>query len=253
MKKFLVVTAGIVAAILVLLYGWLSYSSQKNLARATEVALAAMESTADVAVEEEGDWLIMRPQNQAPTTGLIVYPGAYCDIEGYAPILREVARGGYLVVGVSMPFNFSIFAPFSADGVREAFPDIQRWVIAGHSMGGAMAGMYAEENQDNLAGLIFWDAYPPESSSLADTTLPVTHIHRATLEGAPPQKFTDMRHLFPADSVWVPVPGGIHMYFGSFDGGSYEEVWEPKISEQAQLEMVTAATLAGLERARPVP
>ena len=52
--------------------------------------------------------------------GLIVFPGAYCDIEGYAPILREVARGGYLVVGVSMPFNFSIFAPFSADDVREA-------------------------------------------------------------------------------------------------------------------------------------
>ncbi len=250
MKKILIVTAGIVAAILVLAYGWLSYSSQKNLARATEVALAAMESTADVVVEEEGDWLIMRPKNQAPTTGVIVYPGAYCDIRGYAPVLREVARAGYFVVGVSMPFYFSIFAPDSADGVRAAFPDIERWVIAGHSMGGAMAGAYAEDNQDDLAGLIFWDAYPPEYSSLADSDLPVTHIHRATLEGAPPQKFEDMRHLFPDESLWIPIPGGIHMYFGSFDGGAYEEVWVPKISEQTQLEMVTAATLKGLERAR---
>ncbi len=250
MKKILLVTASIVAAILVLLYGWLSYSSEKNRARPTEVAMAALEPDAAVAVEEQGDWLIMRPQNQTPTTGMIVYPGAYCDIRGYAPILKEVARAGYLVVGVSMPFYFSIFAPFSADDVREAFPDIERWVIAGHSMGGAMAGVYAADNQDNLAGLIFWDAYPPESSSLADSTLPITHVHRATLQGAPPQKFEDMRHLFPADSVWIPVPGGIHMYFGSFDGGAYEELWEPKISEQAQIDMITAATLQALERAR---
>lgn len=250
MKKILIVTASIVAAILVLLYGWLSYSSEKNLARATEVAMAALESTPEVAVEQQGDWLIMRPQNQTPTTGLILYPGAYCDIRGYAPVLKDIARAGYFVVGVSMPFHFAIFAPDSADDVRAAFPDIQKWVIAGHSMGGAMAGAYAEDNQDNLAGLIFWDAYPPESNSLADSSLPVTHIHRATLEGAPPQKFEDMRNLFPADSVWAPIPGGIHMYFGSFDGGVYDEKWEPKISEQAQQEIVTAATLEGLERAR---
>lgn len=250
MKKVLLVTLGIAAAIIVLLYGYLSYSLEKNRARPTAIAMAAVASDSGVAVEEKDDWLIMRPKNQTPTTGLIVYPGAYCDIEGYAPILREVARGGYLVVGVSMPFNFSIFAPFSADDVREAFPEIERWVIAGHSMGGAMAGMYAADNQDKLGGIIFWDAYPPESSSLADADLPVMHIHRATLEGAAPQKFEDMRHLFPADSVWFPVPGGIHMYFGSFDGGAYEELWTPKISEAAQIEIVTAATLQGLEMAR---
>lgn len=250
MKKVLIVTVGIAAAIVVLLYGYLSYSLEQNRARPTAVAMAALDSDAGVTVEEKGDWLIMRPKNQTPTTGLIVYPGAYCDIEGYAPVLREVARGGYLVVGVSMPFNFSIFAPFSADDVRGAFPEIERWVIAGHSMGGAMAGVYAADNQDNLAGIIFWDAYPPESSSLADSDLPVMHIHRATLEGAAPQKFEEMRHLFPADSVWVPVPGGIHMYFGAFDGGAYEEMWTPKISAAEQYEIVTAATLQGLEMAR---
>lgn len=246
MRKVLLVTAGVVAAIVVLLYGWLNYSLEKNRARPTTVAMAALESDGGVTVEQEGDWLIMRPQTQTPTTGLIVYPGAYCDIEGYAPILREVARGGYLVVGVSMPFNLSILAPFSADDVREAFPEIERWVIAGHSMGGAMAGLYAEDNQHNLAGVIFWDAYPPEANSLADSDLPVVHIHRATPEGAPPQKFEDMRHVYPADSVWIPVPGGIHMYFGSFDGGGYEELWTPTISEAAQMEIVTGATLQGL-------
>ena len=250
MKKVLIVTVGIAAAVVVLLYGYLTWSADKNRARPTEVAMAALEPSADVSVEQQDDWLVMRPQNQTPTTGLIVYPGAYCDIRGYAPVLRAVAEAGYLVIGVSMPFDFAIFAPGSADDVREAFPEIDRWVIAGHSMGGAMAGVYAEQNQDNLAGLILWDAYPPESNSLADSSLPVMHIHRATLEGAPPEKFEVMRGLFPADSVWVPVPGGLHLYYGSFNGGAYDEQWSPKISEQEQLDMVAAATLEGLKMAR---
>jgi dienelactone hydrolase len=250
MKKVILVGLGIVVAIIVSLYGYLTYNAEQNRAKPTEVAMASMLSTDSVSVEEQGDWIVMRPIGQTPTTGMIVYPGAHCDTRGYAPIMREVAKAGYLVIGVQMPFEFSIFAPFSADGVREAFPDIERWVIAGHSMGGAMAGLYAEANQDDLAGIIFWDAYPPESSSLADTTLPVMHIHRATLEGEAPQKFEDNRQFFPENSVWVPIPGGIHMYFGSFNGGAYEELWTPKISEQEQIDLVVAATLEGLAMAR---
>jgi pimeloyl-ACP methyl ester carboxylesterase len=250
MKKAVIVVTGIIAAVLVGGYGWLSYSSAQNLAAPTALALAALASNDEVTVEDTGDRVIMRPTNGQPSVGVVVYPGAYCDVRGYAPVLREVARAGYLVVGVSMPFNLSILAPDSADNVREAFPDIERWVIVGHSMGGAMAGYYAEQHQDDLAGIIFWDAYPPESSSLAAATLPVVHIHRATLDGQAPEKFETMRHLFPARSLWIPIPGGIHMYFGSFDGGTYQETWEPAISEAAQLKLVTAATLSALNQAR---
>lgn len=250
MKKVLLVTLGIAAAIVIGLYGWLSYSSHQNLAAPTEIALAALASTDDVVVEQSSDWWVMRPREQEPTIGVVVYPGAYCDVRGYAPILRQVARGGYLVVGIAMPFNLSILGPESADDVRAAFPEIDKWVIAGHSMGGAMAGFYAEKNQDNLAGVIFWDAYPPESSSLADATLPVFHIHRAKLDGQAPEKFEAMRSVYPPGSLWIPIPGGIHMYFGSFNGGTYQETWEPTISEAEQIELVSAATLAALAQLR---
>ena len=246
MKKILITIAGIFVAILVLLFGWLTYSTQKNLAAPTEQALAALESTSAVSVSQQGDWLIMRPADGAATMGMILYPGANCDIRGYAAVMRAVAAAGYLVVGVSMPFDFAIFAPDSADDVRDAFPEIGKWVIAGHSMGGAMAGYYAFNHQDDLAGLILWDSYPPEANSLAGSTLPVVHIHRATLAGEPPQKFIDMQHVYPSSSVWVPIPGGIHMYFGYFDGGGYEEEWTPKISAEAQQEIVIAATVEAL-------
>jgi hypothetical protein len=245
MKKILKIIAVIVVALPVLAFAWLSYSTAKNLASPTAEALSAL-ATDDRVIVEDGDWLVMRPAASTPTTGLILYPGANCDIRGYAPLLREIAAAGYLAVVVSMPFDFSIFAPDRADEVTAAFPEIQDWVIAGHSMGGAMAGRYAYHHDEELAGLILWDSYPPSANSLADSSLPVVHIHRATPEGQPPQNFEDMRHAFPQSSVWVPVPGGIHMYFGSFDGGGYTEQWAPQITRAEQHATVVAATLEGL-------
>jgi len=244
-KKFLKIFAVIVVALPILAFGWLTYTTEKNRATPRPEAIAALESDDTVQVELDG-WLIMRPIAGEPTTGVIVYPGANCDIRGYAPVLRRIAAEGYLVIMVSMPFDFAIFSPGRADVVREAFPDIERWVIAGHSMGGAMAGRYAFLNQDDLAGLILWDSYPPEGNSLADSDLPVWHIHRARPDGAPAQKFLDARYLFPESSIWVPIPGGIHMYYGAFDGGGYVEEWEPEISREAHQDIAVRATLDAL-------
>lgn len=245
MKRILKILLVVLVVGLLVGYGWLWYSTEKNRAIPTQDALAALETDAAVIVEA-GDWLVMRPGASEPTTGLIVYPGAHCDVRGYAPVLRQIAARGYLVVGVSMPFDFSIFAPNSADDVREAFPEIRQWVIAGHSMGGAMASRYAFGHQQDLAGLILWDSYPPESNSLADSRLPIVHIHRATLDGEPPQKFIEQKYLFPAASRWVPVSGGNHMYFGSFIGGAYEEEWDAVIEREEQQAISIAATLDAL-------
>jgi hypothetical protein len=246
MKKFLKIFAVTIIALPILAFGWLFYSTEKNLASPATEALAALASDESVIVED-GDWLVMRPAASTPTTGLILYPGANCDIRGYAPVLREIAAAGYLAVALPMPFDFAIFAPDRASEVPAAFPEIKEWVLVGHSMGGAMAGRYAYHNPDELAGLILWDSYSPAANSLADSSLPVLHIHRATLEGLPPQKFEDMRYAYPKSSKWVPVPGGIHMYFGSFDGGGYVEQWTPQISRAEQQATVIAATLEALK------
>jgi pimeloyl-ACP methyl ester carboxylesterase len=115
-------------------------------------------------------------------------------------------------------------------------------------MGGAMAAQYAFNHQDDLAGLILWDSYPPNSSDLSVSQLPVVHIHRATPDGKSSQVFADKRHLIPADSTWVPIPGANHMNFGSFIGGGYDEEWDAKIERSAQHDALVAATLDGLAR-----
>ena len=244
MKKSVKYGLGSLAVLVILMGGYL-YSTQANKALPAPEALAALVSDERVTVED-GQFLVFRPAGDMPTTGVIFYPGAACDAHGYAPVLRRVAERGYLVVSVPMPLDMAIFAPNRADDVRAAFPDVKHWVIAGHSMGGAMAAHYAHQHPDDLAGLLLWDSRPAESDTLVDLKYPVWHIHRATADGRPPEKLERYRNLFPATSTWVPVRGGIHMYYGSFVGGGYKEQWTPTISREAQQDMAVTGTLNAL-------
>ena len=244
MKKPVKYGLGGLALLVILVAGYL-YSTQANKALPAPEAVAALRSDDRVTVAD-GRFVVFRPAGVSPTTGLILYPGAACDVRGYAPVLRRVAERGYLVVGVPMPLDMAIFAPNRADDVRAAFPAVKRWVVAGHSMGGAMAAHYAHQHPDDLAGLLLWDSRPAESDTLVDLKYPVWHIHRATADDRPPEKLERYRNLFPATSTWVPVRGGIHMYYGSFVGGAYKEEWTATISREAQQDIAVTGTLNAL-------
>lgn len=241
--KYLVIPAVVLA-----LAGYLGLAawSQSRHASPTPEALAALASDATVAVEQ-GKYLTFAPAGAPPRLGVIVYPGANCDVRGYAPVLRRLAAAGYLMVDVPMPLEFAFLAPDRALEAMAAYPDIKRWAIIGHSLGGAMAASFTNRHPDRVAGLIVWDSYPPENRSVADFPKPVWHIHRATADGSPPASFEAHRASYPQSARWVPIRGGIHMYFGSFDGGGYVEDWQPTITRAEQHDQVVAATLEALQ------
>ncbi|MEO8444095.1 MAG: alpha/beta fold hydrolase [Gammaproteobacteria bacterium] len=245
MKKFLRYGLGSLVTLLVLGAGGFWYWAQSSLAIPAPEALVAMDSDDRVTVED-GDYVVFRPVGVEPATGLILYPGAACDPRGYSAVLRRIAARGYLVVVVKMPLNMAIFGPGRADDVEAKYPAIKHWVLAGHSMGGAMAAHYAHNHADKLSGLIIWDAWPAEMDTLVDLTIPVWHIHRATPDGRAPATFEQRRNLFPATSTWVPLRGGIHMQFGSFIGGGYKEDWKPLITSDDQHDQIVTATLNAL-------
>jgi pimeloyl-ACP methyl ester carboxylesterase len=244
-KRFLKIAVVAVMALIVAggvgLWAW----GNSRHADAAAEAIAALASDGAVAVEQ-GRYLVFRPTADPPRMGVIFYPGANCDIRGYAPVLRRLAAAGYLVVDVPMPLEFAFLAPNRALDVQAHYPEIGRWALIGHSLGGAMAANFAYNHPDAITGLVIWDSFPAPNNSLAEFPHPVWHVHRATPDGAPPPSFAARRELFPPGSRWVPIRGGIHMYFGSFDGGGYQEDWAPSISRDSQHERVVAATLEAL-------
>ena len=90
-------------------------------------AFDALASDERVAVDDS-EWIVFTPK-QEYNSGLIFYPGGRVEPESYAPLMKEIAKHGYLVVLVPMPLNLAVFSPNKADDVLERYSEITKWAI----------------------------------------------------------------------------------------------------------------------------
>jgi len=238
-KKGLKYTIIAILTILVLGTGGLFVWSQTGTYPARSVAQAAIDSTGNVSVLQN-EFIVFTPE-QETQTGLIFYPGGLVEPAAYAPVLRNLAEEGVLAVIAPMPLNLAIFGTNLAQEVIASYPHIDTWILAGHSLGGAAAAIFADNNPDEIDAVVFWDSYPPNSASLADNTLPVISIF-GTTNGIPnTDNFDEKRNLLPNDTTYVPIEGASHAQFGDYGPQKGDVV--PSISLQAQHDRVTEIML----------
>ncbi len=172
-------------------------------------ALAALESDGEVMVEKtEYGWIFDGPSG---TDALIFYPGGKVEETAYAPFLRELAREGMDVLLVKMPFRLAVFSPGRAGKVMSLY-DYDRWYIGGHSLGGAMAAVYAAGHEE-FTGLILCAAYPTKE---LDEDLTVVTIYGSNDLVLNKDKLEEGRELVPPDAVEHVIEGGNHAQFGNY-------------------------------------
>jgi dienelactone hydrolase len=210
-------------------------------------AMAALRSDARVTVTQ-GEWLTFSPATSQPTTGFIIYPGGRVDYRAYAPAAYQIAAQGYRVVIVRMPLNLAVFGVNAALGVQTAYPQIRRWAIGGHSLGGAMAAAYAKTHPDAVQGLALWAAYPASGDDLSHSALHAVSIY-ASLDGlATGEKIDASRALLPAGTTWVNISGGNHAQFGWYgDQARDNQAFIPRSEQQALVVAATLEMLGGLK------
>jgi hypothetical protein len=167
-----------------------------------------------------------RPRVACPLWGLLLFPGGGVDFRAYAPIARELARCGLLVVVQHVPFGFALFDHDRALGpegnLRRTFPQVRHWVVGGHSLGGVAAACYARRQPSDVAGLVLWAAFPSPTHSLSSLRLPVASLWGSHDGLVPPSLVRQTRHLLPPDSSLVEVPGANHTQFGNYWDGRDE-------------------------------
>jgi pimeloyl-ACP methyl ester carboxylesterase len=161
-----------------------------------------------------GKWLIFQPAEGKVTTGLIFYPGGRVDYRAYAPMAHALASQGYLVVIPRMPLNLAVFGFDKAEEVIQTFPEVKKWVIGGHSLGGSMAAHYLFQHPDEFSGLIFLASYPASSDDLTGYAGRVLSLSGALDGLATPEKIAASHSLLPDSTKFVEIPGGNHAYFG---------------------------------------
>ena len=214
---------------------------------ADDVAVDATASVQGVTVDESMSQIRFDPDDPKGT-GLVFYPGAKVDPRAYSRLLRPLAEAGYTVVVVKFPYNLAVFGIDAADGVNGDDDGIDRWVIGGHSLGGAMAASYAMDHRDELAGLLLWAAYPAPGTSGSEgfTGLDVTSVYGTEDQLATVDDIEQSKEMLPTDTRFVPVDGGIHAYFGDY--GSQSGDGTATIDRDDAQRQIIEASLEQLDR-----
>jgi hypothetical protein len=225
--KFLLI--GFITIIIIGALGMIIWSKTGTYPAKT-VALSALESTNRVTISQQ-KWITFTPDKEVQT-GLIFYPGGLVEPTAYAPILHKIAEEGVLVIIVPMPLNLAIFNTGAANSVINSYPNISTWILTGHSLGGAAAAIFAENNPSKIDSIAFWDSYPPNSADLSDNSISVISIYGTTNNFPNTENFDDQKYLLPEGSIVVPIEGANHAQFGDYGPQKGDVVASMSLAEQ---------------------
>ena len=226
MKKHKGLKLGVVA---VLLLCGLCRAYAADFYHADDTVVVAMNSDADVTVEQKGNTLAFIPENAE--TGLIFYPGGKVEYTAYAPLMRALADNGVLGVLVRMPLNLAVLNMNAANSIPEQYPQIKHWYIGGHSLGGSMAASHAAKNTSAYEGLVLLASY--STADLSTFGLSVISIYGSEDGVLNMEKYAECRRNFPTVFEEHIIEGGCHAGFGSY--GTQDGDGVPTITGEAQI------------------
>ncbi len=227
-------------------------------------ALDAMRSNALVTVDPEclddtcvpaladaGDWIEFVPTlARNAKIGVILYGGGYLDPRSYAPAGQAFAAQGYLTAIAAFPANIAINAPAFASNVRAAHPEVKKWVLVGHSLGGVVAVAHIASHENAYAGLALWAAYPAPANDISShAALKVVSVYGTRDPLTTVANIESGKARLPCSprSVYSAVEGGNHSGF-AYHGLKQGDVAVALIDQHQQFDLAVGATLHLIRR-----
>ncbi len=164
---------------------------------------------------EPQNFILAKPVSPNGTV-FVYYPGGRVPAQSYEFVARALAASGITVAIPVMPLELAVISPNRASEVRTALEagglKIVKFIVGGHSLGGAMAAKYAFSNP--VDGLVLMGAYSVDDltgKSFKVLDLAAEHDGLAT-----PQKVKDGLGKLPPGSKVDVISGGVHAFFGRY-------------------------------------
>lgn len=224
-----------------------------NTFRTRDVAGALLSSDSTVQVDSSRELLVFRPLVATGKAGLVFIVGAGVGAEAYAPLLRPIAEQGYPVHVVRLPYRVAPLESHKLTAIRRARsvieydPAVPGWVVAGHSLGGALASRLAVNAPEGVKAIVLIGTSHPKRDDLAGSSISFIKVVGTKDGVATPEMVETNRHLLPAATSWVIVEGGNHSQFGHYGHQLFDGT--PAIERERQQELTRTALLEALERA----
>lgn len=193
---------GVIAVLLVLTGAFYIYTLDYY--KAQNIAKEVMAKNSHNTVKYD-DMLMFNPTvENKDKAAVIFYPGGKVENIAYIPLMEKLSQKGVTAVLLKMPFNLAFFKINAADDVYKKLPNIKKWYIAGHSLGGAMASIYAAKNENKINGLILLGAYPASN----------TKVRTIAIYGSN-DKVVNRKKLNKVKNK-IEIAGGNHAGFGNY-------------------------------------
>ncbi len=218
------VLAVVIAIVVVVAAAGITYFSIAHHGTERSIDAVTSDPTLDVTTTH-GVTVISRAGNRSDTrdaenrsnVGFVFYPGGKVAPDAYLATLAPIVRRTNATVFVPhMPLNLAVLDSNAAAGIVDRHPEIDVWIIGGHSLGGVMACRYVESHPDQMDGLVLFASYcDHDVSDTGVDALSVTGGDDTVLDRTAYRK---NRPNLPPNATFTRVDGMNHSEFGSYTG-----------------------------------
>lgn len=224
-----------------------------NSYRTRGVPAEFLRSSPKVTVVDCAETLSFLPLVAHDNAAIVFICGSGVSARAYAPLTRPLAEAGHAVFIVKLPLRFAILESHKRTAVERArsviasHPEIRRWVIAGHSLGGALACRLVLSDPKICNAMVLIGTTHPKEEDLSNLPIAVTKVI-ATNDGvATAVRTLAGKKLLPQSTRWIEIPGGNHSQFGHYGHQLFDG--KPGISREKQQEITREALLGEVGRA----
>ena len=140
--------------------------------------------------------------------------GAFIPEGSYIPVMAGLAEKGYTCFLPHHPLNFATLGNEITEKIRKDNPQIKKWYIAGHSMGGSMALEDVLEHPEIFSGLIFMGSFA--GRDITASGVPVLLLFAENDGVCVYESHKKYRVNCPADTEEYVIAGGNHAGFGDY-------------------------------------
>ncbi len=169
-----------------------------------------------IAVEYLPEGILMSPTasgGDAAGTGLVFVPGARVQAHAYMHQLSGVVEQHGATVLITEPtLNLAFFDTRTLDQFTSAAPEVDRWFVGGHSLGGVRACLMVPGSE--AAGLVLFGSYC--AGDISASGLPVLSVAGENDALSTPAIIAENAGLLPADATFVTIEGANHASFGDY-------------------------------------
>lgn len=204
--------------------------------QAEDASWEAVTADPALSVHEDDTAIVLRPAQDGPTgTGLVFYPGAKVEAAAYAARLSDLVTEGRMTVVIVKPWlNLALFDRRGLDTFTELVPEVDAWIVGGHSLGGVRACQVAGDAD----ALLLLGSY---CASDVAADVPALSLSGSEDGLSTPQRIAEAADHLPEQAQSVEIDGANHAGFGDY--GPQDGDGRATISDEEMTQMVTSHAL----------